>query len=260
MAFFDDLANFYSAVVRPQPSITGPLAQRHLIGGFPDQDLSPGRRLRVMARLVHASMEGHALTPNITTARISLVLTKPIRYGNLLEALTKSRRLAAWRDAFSQLPISYTKSGETQPLRLEAKPEEYPFFTNPTLHMYLQDLAYAVAWDIHEACFAFDDPDLFYPGIDEGIEPVTDEHVEFVMWGLQRELNRELRGGAMYDGTPPRPAVVLTSLPFRVQRALAERRRWRYLQFGIGREQWEKNEFSLFDVHEDADWTPPWSW
>jgi len=118
----------------------------------------------------------------------------------------------------------------------------------------LQDLAWEITDDITEACDAFDNPDAWYPGVDDGIEPVTDEHVELVIWGLQRELNREPR--IRPGGGPMRPAPPLNELPWRVQRALAERRRLRYLQFGIGREQWERNSFSLWDIWEDPDWLP----
>lgn len=131
---------------------------------------------------------------------------------------------------------------------------EFSSNADPELHRCLMDLAYEINEDIREACFAFNDPSLYYPGVDEGIAPVTDDHVRLVMWALQRELRRELRSSK--DNTLKLPAVPLDELPWNVQRALAERRRLRFAQFGIGREQWLANQWSIFSIPEDPDWVP----
>lgn len=128
---------------------------------------------------------------------------------------------------------------------------------DPELPPYLQDLGWMIGYDLTEACAALNDPDVWYPGVDEGIDPVPDAHVEKVIAATQRELNRELRHGR--NGSPRRPAVPLAELPWRIQRAFVERRRLRYQQWGIGREQWERGTFSLWDVQEDAEWVPPWA-
>jgi hypothetical protein len=121
----------------------------------------------------------------------------------------------------------------------------------------LQDLGDQIVSDMHEACLAFDDPDLWYPGVDEGIEPVTDEHVRRVIEGFQRELRRELRNPQGSRNTQDAyPAAPLSELPWRVQRALVERRRLRFAQWGIGRQQWESNSYSLWDIPNDPDWIP----
>ena len=41
---------------------------------------------------------------------------------------------------------------------------------HPELPDVLQDLAEEIAIDVHEACVAFDEPDCFYPGVDDGID------------------------------------------------------------------------------------------
>src|ERR1035437_1068393 len=127
---------------------------------------------------------------------------------------------------------------------------------DPEVHYALQDLGWLIGWELTQACAALDDPDVWYPGIDEGIEPVTNDHVELVIWASQRELDRELRRGP--NGFDLRPAVPLASLPKRVQRAFVERRRWHYLQYGIGREEWLNNSWSVYSVVEDPLWIPPW--
>lgn len=129
---------------------------------------------------------------------------------------------------------------------------------NPALHSALQDLGDEIIEDIVEALETLDNPSHYYPGIDEGIEPVTDDHVELVIFAMQRELNRELRA------TYTRPLVHHVSLPAAplnqlspaVQRALVERRRLRFAQFGIGRTAWQANCWSVWNVPEDPDWVP----
>lgn len=125
---------------------------------------------------------------------------------------------------------------------------------NATLVHPLQDLGDEIIEDLREAAAAFDDPDVWFPGIDDGIEPVPDDHVALVMWAMQRELLRELRPPA--GGGARLPAMPLADLPFRVQRALAERRRWHFARYGIRRPQWESGRWSLWDVEPDTDWVP----
>lgn len=129
-------------------------------------------------------------------------------------------------------------------------------FQDPELHLAMQDLGWMIGYDLTEACESFNDPDLYYPGVDDGIEPVSDEHVDKVIAALQRELNRELRTlpGSSYK----RPAVPLADLQPRIKRAIAERRRLRYKQWGLGKKQFESGTWSLWDVPEDPDWIPPW--
>ncbi len=126
---------------------------------------------------------------------------------------------------------------------------------NPSLHLGLQDLGRQIVWDLHQACAAFDDPNLWFPGIDEGIEPVSDDHVRLVIWAMQRELDRETRPSR--NGVK-RPAAPLAELPWRIQRAVVERRRYWYNLYGIGREQWLNNRWTLDGVAEDPDWLPDW--
>lgn len=130
---------------------------------------------------------------------------------------------------------------------------------DPSLHVGLQDLGWTIGHDLSLACEAFNDPDVYYPGVDEGIDPVPDEHVEKVIWALQRELNRELRYLPGSNGSgEKRPAVPLSKLPWRIQRAIAERRRLRYKEWGIGQAEFENNRWNLWAMPEDAAWTPPW--
>lgn len=121
---------------------------------------------------------------------------------------------------------------------------------DPELHYGLQDLGWLIGYELAQACQAFDDSDLWYPGVDEGIEPVPDSQVELVIAATQRELDREHRG---------RTPVSLAGLPPRVQRAFAERRRLLYKTYGIGKTQWQRNRWSLWDVQDDQSWTPPWT-
>lgn len=134
--------------------------------------------------------------------------------------------------------------------------QNHPRKANPSLHSALQDLGEAVAWQIHLACFGFNYPDMWFPGVDEGIEPVPDDHVELVIAGMQRELNRELR--TPYHGVyqDKRPAAQLNKLPWRIQRALVERRRLLFNQWGIDKKAWELKRWSFWNIHDDPDWTP----
>lgn len=177
-------------------------------------------------------------------------------YSNPQGVLDFAEQIRWLCDPFSALPLATWLTGRTDyPSLTDHSARPVVFSTDPQLHDALRDLAYEILEDTHEACFVINNPDLWYPGVDEGIEPVSDDHVALVMWGMQRELNRERRGSRT-GGNHVLPAVELSSLPWRIQRALAERRRLRYLQFGITREVWERRTWSVWDVPLDADWVP----
>ena len=122
------------------------------------------------------------------------------------------------------------------------------------LHKYLHDLALMIRLDLREAIDAAHG-DGYYPGVDEGIEPVTDDHVALVIWSVQRELDKERRMGP--DNSTVLPAYPLETLPFPIQRAFAERRRLRYSEWNITHENWVNNSWSALAVPDD-DWEPPW--
>jgi hypothetical protein len=231
-----------------------PLAERRVSWYEPDtMDASPGRRLRVFAALVAAHGTEHGVTLK-GVGKPFFSPSRPMRYGELMQAIERSPRFADVRQTLSDLSLRVNHNTVIRSV------DEYKGTVDgldPNLHPALQDLAYEINEDIVEACQAFDNPDHYYPGIDDGIEPVGDEHVSFVIWGLQRELNRETRSpaGRPWAGEklPPAP---LAQLPWRIQRALVERRRWRYLQWGIGREQWLAGRWSLWEVMEDPGYVP----
>lgn len=179
---------------------------------------TPGRRFRVFARIATHHMLG-----------------VPAESITLREAYEVAESDPLIRALFENRPLSEKTYIDAQ-------------LVSP-----LQDLAWQIARDLTEACATFDDPNAWYPGIDSGIEPVTDEHVQAVIAASQRELNRETR-----HGKPGRSAAPLADLPFHAQRAFAERRRWRYLQWGVNHEAWERGMWNLWDVHEDEEWVPPW--
>lgn len=172
------------------------------------------------------------------------------RHGRRARILVKLAHLATNEpDKVARLPL-FTVSGATG---------------KGTLTEYLQDLTDEWILDCVEAAGALNDPNLWFPGVNEGIEPVTDEHVRTVIVGMQRELDVELRGrgdSVLARFTSPseqaRPAVPYAKLPWRIQRALVERRRLRFTQWGIGRPQWLANEWSVWDVPDDA-WQPRWT-
>lgn len=201
-----------------------------LATGIPES----GRRLRVFARL-------------------SLRVKKDLAGIGHEEAMRRAEWLRPLVDPLSTIPL---RTGS--PLTWSAIPSE-PTGRAP-MHSALQDLAYEINEDLQEACECLGDPGVWFPGVDEGIEPVTDEHVSLVMWAMQRELNRETRYRRLPGShkTDPEmvklPAPVLSEFPFRIQRALAERRRLRFQQWGIGREEWERNRWSLWAVPLDPDY------
>ena len=193
------------------------------------RDVRPGRRLRA-AMMLKGTVYAQPGT---------------VTYGEYYDYLMAERP----KDA-SELPLQVHRvNGPVWTTSID----EFSASPDPELHKCLMDLAYEISEDVYEACFAFNDPTLYYPGVDEGIEPVPDDHVRLVIWALQRELRRELRPG---KGGAILPAVPLDELPWDVQRALAERRRLRFAQFGIRREQWLANQWSLYEVPEDPDWCP----
>lgn len=222
-----------------------------------------GRRLRVFARLVSHSHDTQTtfsvrLCGNMLPSSL-LKFTRGITYRSLLCALETSPKLLMQRAFFDGLPLRDAGGGSlSSPANAVERLEDMRVSStvDPSLHTALQDLAFDFAHDTHDACAAFDDPDCWYPGVDEGIEPVPDVHVELVIAALQRELNRERRDAKGNFVVYPLPAVVLRDLPFRIQRALVERRRLRFAQFGIGQEQWRSNRWSLWDVPDDPTWVP----
>lgn len=114
------------------------------------------------------------------------------------------------------------------------------FDGNDEVCPWLQDLADIVAWESTQAFEAEQ-----YPGILDLDPPIPgDDWIVVLMGHMQRELDRE----AIRVNEKP---LVLEELPFERQRALAERRRYWFQQFGIMREQWKANKFSLWDVSRD---------
>ena len=210
----------------------------------------PGRRLRALARLVCLSDDGHSLC----------LATQPLREGAeyrfLWDAASRPtyRSLLRWLDG--QEPETSMRRVLSS-MYVSRNAYSSPSSGNAYLTDGLQDLGDQIVTDVHEACQAFDDPDLWYPGVDEGIEPVSDEHIARVIEGLQRELRRELRNAQGSRNTHDAyPAAPLGELPWHVQRALVERRRLRFAQWGISRSKWEANSYSLWDIPEDPDWLP----
>lgn len=110
------------------------------------------------------------------------------------------------------------------------------------LNYSLQDLADIVAWEATEAFTAH-----HYTGRD--VEALSKDHIHELMVALQREMDRESHR------TGRKPGVFL-DLPFERQRALAERRRWWFQQFGITPRQWKKGTFSLWKVSNKIHWPP----
>jgi hypothetical protein len=126
------------------------------------------------------------------------------------------------REALSAIPIARA------PRSVRSDPELVPM---------LQDLADLVAWEATQA-FTAD----YYPGIPDIFVP--EEHVQAVMFALQREMDRE---GKSRQKTP----VAFAALPPERQRALAERRRWWYAKFSITPERWRLGTWSLWEVLDE---------
>ena len=238
----------------PPPPPFVPLAERTVTLFDPSRlDASPGRRLRVFATLVHGInwQKGEVALRDTHIPFISLA--EPLTYAEAMRLVEEDESLQAVKRVLSEMPL---RIGYPRPL-IESIPDpELWSPRDPDLPPCLQDLGDEINEDIREALDAFDNGSCWYPGIDEGIEPVTDDHVRLVIWALQRELNRELRPQNGRYGTPPLPAAPLEKLPWPVQRALVERRRWRYRQFGIGHDEWQRGNWSLWEVPLDPDWVP----
>jgi hypothetical protein len=233
-----------------------PLSQRE-VGWFDPTrvDESPGKRLRTFATLVRP-LDGNVLAVARQGNRQPYILAhrRRLAYGEALRAIERSPHFQAARDDLAMLPLrvgDYPQLHTEIPQGYERTPRD------PDLHPALQDLADEINEDLHEAMDAFDNPSIYFAGVDSGIEPVSDEHVKLVIWAMQRELDRELRpGSGSGSAMATLPAAPLTDLPWNVQRALAERRRLRFAEWGIGREQWLSGTWSLWEVPADPDWTP----
>ncbi len=104
---------------------------------------------------------------------------------------------------------------------------------DPEVHVGLQDLADIVAIEAHAAF-----TEEYYPGMPD-VDALTDEEVDAVMAGMQREATRERRGTQ---------EVLYKKLPRPRQVALAERRRHWFGVFGITPKSWKTGKWSLWNV------------
>jgi len=223
-------------------------------------DPSYGRRLRCFASMVHwvTDPESRLLGAALRDERAVFLSPESgsMTYSELYDWISTSQSEAAAtvRDALSKWTLRLG-SGDRPTYRAGSieRPQQRSV-RDPDLPPALQDLGDEINEDIREALVGLDDPDAYYPGVDSGIEPVSDDHVRLVIWAMQRELDRELR--AIGAGGIPLPAAPLEQLPWRFQRALAERRRLRYAQWGITGEVWRSGSWSLWDVPEDEAYIP----
>jgi len=210
-------------------------------------EISRGKRIRSFSSTLARTVDGKLYSKGVFFTALPK-LNKSISYSELYNSITKSPKMMELYEFLSCLPLRivlYNVPEKITEIQLTSNSRD------PELHTALQDLAYEINEDIREACFALDDPDLYYPGVDEGIEPVTDDHINLVIWGMQRELNRELRSPLNSYESTRLPAVPLNELPWNIKRALVERRRLRYKEFGITKENWETGIWSLWNVPED---------
>lgn len=99
----------------------------------------------------------------------------------------------------------------------------------------LQDLADLVSWSITEAFRS-----SYYPA-PQNTDPLTDDHIQSIMVGMQRELDRESK-------SRKKRFPILVELPWNRQVALAERRRWAFSLFGISPTSWKTGKWSLWNV------------
>lgn len=221
----------------------------------PPDATMPGRRLRVFMRLVRcAAPSGFATDGEYRVYAGNALLFSSPEQPIYRVALHRAGETPEARAALASLPLRQNCGGSVTPITSLTQITNAG--RNAELPDALQDLGDEIAMDVHEACAGFDDPDVWYPGADEGIEPVPDDHVQLVIAALQRELDRERRNAQGQNMEPKLPPAPLEALPRRVQRALAERRRLRFAQYGIGRAQWETGVWSLWDIPEDPDWRP----
>ena len=106
---------------------------------------------------------------------------------------------------------------------------------NDELVATLQDLGDVIAYEASQAFTA-----KTYPGV-PGVKMLSDEMVGVIITAMQRELDRE-------GFTRSRPTSLLFTLPMERQRALCERRRYWYSQWGITPESWKTGYWDLWDV------------
>jgi hypothetical protein len=205
----------------------------------------------VFAALVAARQGGVALTQDLDASAWLFTPRSTPTYGELLAEI-EDGSLADARTLFERLPLRCVSEG---PLLGVIPGEASAAARDPELHVALQDLGNEINEDIREALDALDNPNHYFPGVDDGIVPVSDEHVELVIWGLQRELDRERRSATGF-GQPLLPPAPLARLPWNVQRAIAERRRLRYHQWGIDRETWQSGTWSLWAVPAEPEFVP----
>lgn len=200
--------------------------------------MEPGRRLRVFMRLL--SSNPYATPPVVYLAQVAVPALSLCTYREALAYLTLHEK---------DYPLQMDLRINWANILFTTIPEKVQQ-ANAELHVHLQDLADMIIIDTVDACNAIDDPTYYYPGVDPPlIEPVSDDHVQLVIWAINRELYRE-------QARLGKPAPDLDKLPWYVQRALVERRRYRYAQYGIGRKEYESNKWSPWNIHEDPDWTP----
>jgi hypothetical protein len=233
----------------------GPLADYEITGKFGANHASSGRQMRVLAHMHPLVVDGAIYLYGLPV--VAVAPNERLTYRWLLGELKDN---PFTNELLSGIPLRRNPSADRVYTKI---PEAYHSTLDAQVDSALHDLARQIRWDLTLACESLSNPDVWYPGVDEGIEPVDDEHVKLVMWALHRELARERRPPLNPDGTPNVMVKRLKPVdprefPWRIQRALAERRRLRYQQWGIGRKQWENNEWSLWDVQEDPDWVPPW--
>lgn len=209
----------------------------------------PGRRLRIFVRQVRGWQQGDSYVVQYGQTQLCTFDHPP----TCIEAMAAS----TGHPVLAALPLR-VGAGPVATNLAQLTPS-----ANPSLPDALQDLADEVFVDLHEACAAFTDPDLWYPGVDEAIEPVTDDHVVLVIAAMQRELGRETRqpldaAGHVLTIAQKLSAAPLDKLPWRIQRAFVERRRLRFAQWGVDHAAWESGTWSLWNVREDPDWVRRW--
>lgn len=208
-----------------------------------------GRRLRVFSQIW--SNYFRASDYNFSEGE------EPKTVGDLYNFIHTAWEAAPVKESLSKMYLRNLNNSRGNDIKVGEIPEDrYGGGSNPDLTYALQDLGWIIGYELSEACEVFNNPDIWYPGVDEGIEPVSDDHVDLVIWATQRELDRERR---FKSGTTEyRPAAPLDKLPRKIQRAFVERRRMHYKLYGIGPKQYEENSWSLFGIEEDPNWCPPW--
>ena len=222
------------------------LSEESLALGIASNQLSngnyPGRRRRVFCHTVKM-IEGPILELEYS------ILFRPdtgveLSYNGVYDWICSLPVENPIHKRLNRLPICYER--------------EESVYANAELPRSLQDLADEIQVDIHEALNTIDNPKYWYPGADVGI---SNDHVQAVIKALQRELDREPRDseGRRWHGNDNiknLPVYQLSDLSQSTQRALVERRRLRFQQFGITPKSWSTGTFSLWDVPEDPLWLP----